>query len=137
MLGDFLRIIATGGNLKEKWFDFGYNLDLTISQLNKIESISTSPVQCTRRVILHWRNVNRSETWEPLAKALAKIDLHDLAHKLKDHFDPPSEPEPVATLAECWKGIYCRLCDEYHLKFDNIKQHLPSKSWNTYISTII
>ena len=124
VLGDCLRIIATKGKLEEMWFDFGYSLGLTVGQLQEIGTTSTGTIQCTRRVILHWRGMNISESWEPLATALAKIGFQDLAHKLQENFN--TRPESDASLSY-YQGVYCSLCDKYHLNFDDFQQHVPSK----------
>ena len=126
MLGDCLRIIASEGGLKEKWFDFGYIVGLTIGQLNHIELTSIDPIQRTRKVIIQWRNENRSESWEPLAAALAMIGFEDLAHRVKDHFEsPPIPPEPEDK--DHFNGVYCKLCNKYHLNFEDIQHNIRSK----------
>ena len=122
LLGDCLCIIASEGDLKQKWFDFGYRLGLTIGQLNEIELISIDPIQCTRKVIIQWRNENRSESWEPLAAALAMIGFEDLALRVKDHFESPPVPPELH-----FKGVYCKLCNEYHLNFEDIQHNIQSK----------
>ena len=128
MLGDCLRIIASEGGLKEKWFDFGYTLGLTLGHLQDIGLTSIDSIQCTRKVIIHWRDQNKSESWEPLAVALAKIGFEDLAHRVKDHFDSPSAPKPEPEdKIDHYKGVYCKLCDKYHLNFEDIQHKMPSK----------
>ena len=137
-LGDILHIIASEDYLKEKWYTFGYNLNLDTGLLNEIETSCTSTIQCTRKVILYWRGKNKTEsctsgyaTWEPLAVVLVKIGLPDLAHRIKNHFkSPPPEPQLEASLSSStsnYKGVYCKLCDKIHLNFDDFQQHVPSK----------
>ena len=126
MLGDCLCIIASEGDLREKWFDFGYKLNLTLGQLHEIELTSIDPIQRTRKVIIHWRDQNRLESWKPLAVALAKIGFKDLAHRIKNHFDSSSAPEPEPEVKDHFKGVFCSLCDEYHLKPEDIEKEVPS-----------
>ncbi|XP_019859584.1 PREDICTED: uncharacterized protein LOC109587802 [Amphimedon queenslandica] len=127
LLGDCLRIIASEGDLQEKWFDLGYVLGFTIGQLHDIELTSIDPIQRTRKVLIHWRSENRSESWEPLAAALAKIGFEDLAHRVKNHFESHSTPEPGPEDKEDhYKGIYCKLCDKYHLNFEGIQHKIPN-----------
>ena len=127
LLGDSLCIIASEGDLGKKWFDFGYRLGLTLGQLQDIGLTSIDFTQCTRKVIIHWRDQNRSESWEPLAVALAKIGFKDLAHKVKDNFNSPSILESKPDDKEDhYKGVYCNLCKEYHLKPEDIQQEVPS-----------
>ncbi|XP_019854350.1 PREDICTED: uncharacterized protein LOC109583440 isoform X2 [Amphimedon queenslandica] len=128
LLGDCLYIVTSEGDLGKKWFYFGSRLGLTYGQLRNIELLtSTDFTQCTREVIIHWRDQNRSESWKPLAVALAKIGFKDLAHKVKNHFNPPSvlESEPEDK-EDDYKGVYCNLCEEYHLKPENIQQEVPN-----------
>ncbi|XP_019854556.1 PREDICTED: uncharacterized protein LOC100633393 isoform X4 [Amphimedon queenslandica] len=132
LLGDCLCIIASEGDLKEKWFDFGYRLGLTIGQLQDIGLTSIDSIQRTRKVIIHWRNENRSESWEPLAVALAKIGFKDLAHRVKDYFESPPVPEPEPEDKEDhYKGVYCSLCEEYHLKPEDIQQEIHAPKVNS------
>uniref|UniRef100_A0A1X7UV74 Death domain-containing protein n=1 Tax=Amphimedon queenslandica TaxID=400682 RepID=A0A1X7UV74_AMPQE len=127
LLGDCLCIIASEKDIREKWFEFGYKLNLTVGQLEEIEQTSVDPIQRTRKVVIHWRDQNRSESWEPFAAALAKIGFKDLAHKVKDHFDSPPalESEPEVN-KDHYKGVYCNLCKEYHLKPEDIQQEIPN-----------
>uniref|UniRef100_A0A1X7UGG2 Death domain-containing protein n=1 Tax=Amphimedon queenslandica TaxID=400682 RepID=A0A1X7UGG2_AMPQE len=132
LLGDCLRIIASEGNLKEKWFDFGYILGFAIGQLHNIELTSIDPIQHTRKVLIQWRDQNRSESWEPLAAALAKIGFKDLAHRVKDHFESPPVPEPEPEdIEDHYKGVYCNLCKDYHLKPEDIQQEIQAPKVNS------
>ncbi|XP_019854570.1 PREDICTED: uncharacterized protein LOC109583595 isoform X2 [Amphimedon queenslandica] len=133
-LGDILHIITSENYLNNNWYAFGYYLKLDTGLLNEIETLCTSTIQCTRRTILHWRNKNKTGlnipgyiSWEPLAIALVKVGFPNLAHKIKDHFQAPPEPEfdPCFT-TQGYNGIYCSLCDDYHLNFEELKQHVPS-----------
>ena len=127
MLGDCLLIITSESDLREKWFDFGLRLGLTLGQLQDIELTSTNSVQPIRKIIIQWRDQNKSESWEPLAIALAKIGFKDLAHRIKKIFDSPSAPEPEPEVKEDhFKGVFCSLCDEYHLKPEDIEKEVPS-----------
>ncbi|XP_019859787.1 PREDICTED: uncharacterized protein LOC109588035 [Amphimedon queenslandica] len=127
LLGDCLYIIASEGDLGKKWFDFGYRLGLTYGQLQDIELTSIDFTQCTRKVIIHWRDQNKSKSWEPLAEALAKIGFQDLAHRVKDNFNSPSVLESKPEDKEGhYKGVYCNLCDQYHLKPEDIQQEVPN-----------
>ena len=96
-------------------------MNLTLGQLQEIELTSIDPIQRTRKVIIYWRDQKRSESWEPLAIALAKIGFETLAQRVKNHFQ--SEPEDK----DHFKGVYCKLCDKYHLNFEDIQQKIPSK----------
>ena len=128
MLGDCLFIITSESDLREKWFDFGYRLGLTLGQLQDIELSSTNSVQPIRKVIIQWRDQNKSESWEPLAAALAKIGFETIAHRVKNHFESPSTPESEPEDKEDhFKGVYCKLCDKYHLNFEDIQHKIPSK----------
>ena len=128
MFGDCLSIITSEKGLIDKWFDFGFRLGLTLGQLQDIELRSTNSVQPIRKVIIQWRDQNRSESWEPLAAVLAKIGFEDLVHRIKNHFESPPalEPEPEDK-EDHYKGIYCKLCERYHLNFEDIQHKIPSK----------
>ncbi|XP_019854550.1 PREDICTED: uncharacterized protein LOC109583576 isoform X1 [Amphimedon queenslandica] len=124
-LGEMIHIITSENFLKEKWYTFGYHLKLETDLLNEIETTCTNPNQCTRRVILHWRGINKPESgtdgytsWEPVATALTQVGLNNLARKIKRHFNPPIEPEATN------QGVYCSLCNEYH--GDGLQQHASS-----------
>lgn len=126
ILGDCLRIVATEGNLKDKWFDLGFSLDLELSKLYEIEILCTGPIQCTRNVILHWRNKNESNSWEVLAATLAKINEPALARKLKNHFTQQPEPGSEASITtKSEKLFHCPICDKDH-QID-YQQEVPSK----------
>ena len=64
--GKILNIITNEDYLKGKWFNFGYELGLTIGQLDNIETKYQNPLQCTRKVVLQLRVKKRSALWEPL-----------------------------------------------------------------------
>ena len=124
-LVDVLNVISSKDVLQKKWFNFGINLGLTIGQLDEIELTCSEPLRCTR-VLLHWRVNNFTASWQPIADALVKIGLSDLAHKVCDHFTPPSASavEPLEESAP--NGVYCKLCDQYHL-VDHSINDVPSK----------
>ena len=93
----------------EKWFDFGYELGLTVGQLDDIEMRYHDPLQCTRKVLLQWRVKNKSASWEPLTEALHKIGLTEVAVDVKHHFTTQENTQtPVVD------GIYCSMCNKYH-----------------------
>ena len=105
-----LNIITSKGHLNEKWFDFGYELGLTVGQLDDIEMRYHDPLQRTRKVLLQWRVKNKSASWEPLTKALCKIGLTEVAVDVEHHFVTQEKPEiPVEV-----DGIYCSICDKCH-----------------------
>ena len=114
--------------MTDKWYNFGYCLKLTVGLLNEIDVSSTSNIQRTRKVILYWRSVNKTESYEPLAAALAKVKLSWLAHRLQDHFSPKHE-SPT--------GVYCSLCEEYHLKLENTPQAVPGMLYSIHIKVTI
>ena len=122
VLVDILNIISSENDLQEMWFNFGTNLGLTITQLHEIELTCNEPLHCTR-VLLHWRVNNSTASWQPIADALVKIGLSDLAHKVHDHFTLPSATavEPLDKSAP--NGV---LCDQYHL-VDHSINDVPSK----------
>ena len=105
-----LKILTSNDRLKEKWFNFGFELGLTVDQLRDIERKYYDPLQCTREVLLQWRVNNKSASWEPLTTALHQIGLTEVAvdveHLLTAH-EKPQTPVEV-------DGIYCSLCDKYH-----------------------
>lgn len=111
-----LHVITMNDYLKDKWYIFGYHLKLNTGELNEIEMSSTSTIQCTRKVVLHWRSANKTKSYEPLAAALAKVDLSWLAHRLQDYF---------STKHESPTGVYCSLCKIYHLELENTPQAVP------------
>ena len=120
-----LHVITMNDYLKDKWYNFGYHLKLNIGKLNEIEMSSTSTIQCTRKVVLHWRSVNKTKSYEPLAAALAKVDLSWLAHRLQDYF---------STKHESPTGVYCSLCKIYHPELENTPQAVPGMLYSRYTS---
>lgn len=56
LLGDCLYNVASEGDLGKKWIDFGSRLGLTYGQLQDIELTSIGFTQCTRKVIIQWRD---------------------------------------------------------------------------------
>ena len=75
--------------LNKNWIKFGYQLGLTIGQLDEIELTYSEALRYIG-VIEYWRFNNPTESWQPIVDALVKIGLSDLAHKVCDHFTPPS-----------------------------------------------
>ena len=110
MFGEILNIITSDNHLSEKWFNFGFQLGLTVGQLEDIEIRYHDPLQRTRKVLFQWRVKNKSASWEPLTEALCKICLTELANDVEYHFTAQEKPQiPVEV-----DGIYCSLCDKYH-----------------------
>ena len=72
-----LKIITSREDLKEIWFYLGYELGLTIGQLDDIEMRFHDPLQRTRKVLFQWRV--KSASWEPLTEALRNIGLKEVA----------------------------------------------------------
>ena len=108
--------------MKGRWFNFGYELGLTVGQLDDIEIRYRDPLQCTRKVLLQWRVNNRSASWEPITKALYKIGLTELADDVEHHFTVLQTPEE-------FEGVYCSLCNEYHHKIlTHAKEKIAGKS---------
>ena len=109
----------------EKWFNFGYELGLTVGQLEDIEMRYHDPLQCTRKVLLQWRVKNKSASWEPLNEALHKIGLTELANDVEYHFTPQVKPQTPVNVDD----IYCSLCDKYHgINSNHSQDVIPRKS---------
>ena len=124
-----MNVVVSEDHLKDKWFNFGYELGLTVDQLESIESVCTTTIQCTRRVLCQWRISNPTMSWEPVAKSLAKTGLSELAHKLQDRVSQQDNDKKIHTHDKMPNGIYCSICDAYHLA--NVTEHsvndVPSK----------
>ena len=105
--GEILNIITSEDYLKGQWFKFGYELGLTVGQLDDIDVRYCDPLQCTRKVLLQWRVNNKSASWEPLTEALHKIGLTELAVDVEHHFTVPQ-------MREEFEGVYCSFCNYYH-----------------------
>ena len=113
-----LQIITTEKCVHDNWYNFGYQLRISVGVLNEIENTCSTSAQCTRRVILHWRSKNKKESWKVLATALVKVDLPDIAHKLKDRFDPKVSPK-VNNLPKR-NSEYCEFCDSFHRSIHDV-----------------
>ena len=111
MFGDILQVITNKNHLKEKWFNFGYELGLTPGQLHDIETKYYESLQCTREVLLQWRVNNSEEPLDPLVDALCKISLIDMAVHIKYHFINP-EQQSQEELYDLYHSGY----DKYHVK---------------------
>ena len=112
MFGDILHVIANKDHLEEKWFNFGYELGLSVGQLNDIDTKYCSQfLKCTREVLLQWRVNNLNETLDPLVDALCKIGLIDMAVHIKYHFINP-EQQSLEELYDVYHSRY----DKYHVK---------------------
>lgn len=109
-----LQIITTEKCVYDMWFIFGYHIGISVPVLNGIEAHCTTSVQCTRQAILHWRTKNKTASWKPLAEALVKVGLPDVAHKLRDRFVPNKEKSPRKT------GQYCSLCKKNHFTIHDV-----------------
>ena len=72
--------------MQEKWFNFGYYLCLTLSQLDDIETKYHDPLQCIKEVLFQWRVNNPKNSLDPLTEALHKIGLTDMVICLREHF---------------------------------------------------
>ena len=113
--------------MKGRWFNFGYELGLTVGQLDDIEMRYRDPLQCTRKVLLQWRVNNRSASWEPLTEAFHKIGLNELAVDIEHQFTISQTPEE-------FEGVYCSLCNEYHHKISShAKEKIAGKSISLFI----
>ena len=84
-----LLICCDDEQLNKNWFKFGYQLGLTSVELYKIKPNYDEALRYIG-VIEYWRFNNPTESWQPIADALVKIGLSDLAQKVHDHFTPPS-----------------------------------------------
>ena len=87
--------------VKDKWFNFGYNLYISVNQLSTIECRLQNYTQYTREVVILWRKKNMSETWIPVAQALHSAELHWSEQQIIQHF--------IAT-----EGKYIRLSFFWH-----------------------
>ena len=96
--------------MKEKWFNFGYELGLTPGQLHDIETKYYESLQCTREVLLQWKDNNLEKPLDPLVDALCKIGLIDMAVHIKYLFINPEQQS-----REELYGIYHHFYDKYHV----------------------
>ena len=110
LFGDILHVIIKENHLKEKWFQFGYELDLTVDQLHDIETKYHESLRCTREVLYLWRVNNSKEPLDPLVNALCKIGLIDMAVHIKYHFINPEQQSQE----ELYR-VYHHLYDKYHV----------------------
>ncbi|XP_019854352.1 PREDICTED: uncharacterized protein LOC109583441 [Amphimedon queenslandica] len=118
-LGDMLQIITIEKCVNDIWFNFGYHIGISVPVLNGIEAHCTTSDQCTRQVIFHWRSKNKTASWKPLAEALVKAGLPDVAHKLRDRF--------VLSKAEASSretGRYCSLCKKIHFTIYDVPDEI-------------
>ena len=85
-----LLICCNDEQLNKNWFNFGYQLGLTVDQLYKIQPNFDEALYYVG-VLQYWRAINNTtESWQPIADAFVKIGLSDLGQKVRDHFTPPS-----------------------------------------------
>ena len=75
-LASVIATISAEPLVKDKWFNFGYNLYISVNQLSTIECRLQNYTQYTREVVILWRKKNMSETWIPVAQALHSAELH-------------------------------------------------------------
>ena len=86
----------------------------------------SEPLRCTG-VLLYWWKVNKAtRSWKPIVDALMKIGLLDLAHNARDHFTSPSASAVESLEESTSNGLYCTLCNHYHL-VDHSIDDVPSK----------
>ena len=77
--------------VKDKWFQFGFELHISINQLSTFECHLQDYTRCIREVIIFWRKKNMTETWIPVAQALHNIGLHSLEQQIISHFSTESK----------------------------------------------
>ena len=75
-LAQVIDMILAEPLVKDKWFRFGYELGISVSDLHTFECRLQGYIQCTREVMIYWRKKNMSETWIPVAQALHLSGLH-------------------------------------------------------------
>ena len=85
-LAKVIGIILDEPHVKDKWFQFGYELGISVNDLSTFECRLQDYIQCTREVIIFWRKKNMSETWIPVAQALHFAGLHSLEQQIIQHF---------------------------------------------------
>ena len=110
MFGEILHVFTNNHHLKEKWFNIGYELGITVGQLHDIETKYCESVRCTREVLLQWRLNKCKEPLDPLVDALCKIGLIDMAVHIKYNFinhEQQSQDE--------LHRVYHHLYDKYHV----------------------
>ena len=125
MFGDILHVITNKVHLEEKWFNFGYELGLTVSQLYDIETnYCSQSLRCTREVLLLWRENNLKEPLDPLVDALCKVGLINMAVYIKYHFINPEQQSQ-----EELHRVYHHLYDKYLVSSKTVSS---SKSLSKY-----
>ena len=85
-LASVIATISAEPLVKDKWFNFGYNLYISVNQLSTIECRLQNYTQYTREVVILWRKKNMSETWIPVAQALHSAELHRSEQQIIQHF---------------------------------------------------
>ena len=108
MFVEVFSVITSEDRLREKWFNFGLQLQLTVGQLHNIETKYYESLQCTREVLLLWRDNNLKKPLDPLVDALCKIGLIGMAVHIKYHFINPEQQSQ-----EELYGVYHHLYDKY------------------------
>ena len=81
-----IDIILGEPHVKDKWFHFGFELDISVNQLSTFECRLQHYTHCTREVVIFWRKKNMSETWIPVAQALHFAGLHTSEKQIIQHF---------------------------------------------------
>lgn len=100
LFGKILNIITNKNYLREKWFNFGFELGLTAFELGDIEIRYRDPLRCTREILLQWRLHNKSASCEPITKALHEVGLADLAKDVQLNFVTLENPQ-TSELCKC------------------------------------
>ena len=102
----FLRdvILALQDHLIKEWFTFGLYLDLSVTELNVLETNSVAHADkraSVRHMLTKWKDkFDKEATWDKIVVALRKIGQNALAHDLEDkHMQ--SEEQEVEELGEC------------------------------------
>ena len=102
LFGKILNIITNENYLREKWFNFGYELGLTVFELGDIEIRYRDPLRCTRKVLLQWRLHNKGASCEPITKALREVGLTDLAEDVQLNSVILQNPQ-ISGLCKCYR----------------------------------
>ena len=85
-LANVIDIILAEPHVKDKWFQFGLRLGLSVNDLSPFECHLQNYIQCTREVIIFWRKKNMSKTWIPVAQALHLSGLHSSEKQIIQRF---------------------------------------------------
>ena len=86
----FLReaFLALQDRLIKEWFTFGLYLDLSVTELNVLETnyVAHADKRTTvRQMLTKWKDkLGKKATWDKIVDALRKIGVNDLAQDLED-----------------------------------------------------